>query len=184
MKILILLIILIQSLVQPKIGSVPLTKLDGKTGYIERDKKLKATVIYFLSPECPLCQSYSVNIKSLAAKYQNKEIRFIAIVPGSDFSVNEILLFRIRYKLQAIPFYVDPKLELAHLLKASITPEVFVLDQNENLVYSGRIDNWAYELSRKRKVITEHDLENVLKAITGNKKITYHKTTAVGCFIE
>ncbi|MDP1727662.1 MAG: redoxin family protein [Bacteroidota bacterium] len=184
MKILFLLIILIQGLVQPKMGSVLLTKLDGKPGYIERDKKLKATVIYFLSPECPLCQSYSVNIKSLAAKYQNKGIRFIAIVPGTDFNANEILLFRIKYKLQSISFYIDPKLEMVHLLKASITPEVFVLDQNENLIYSGRIDNWAYELSRKRKVITEHDLENVLAAVDMNAKIKYRKTKAVGCFIE
>lgn len=184
MKILILLIIAFQGLVQPKIGSVQLTKLDGKPGYIESNKKLNATVLYFLSPECPLCQSYSINIKSLAAKYQNKGFRFIAIVPGTDFNANEILFFRIKYKLQNIPFYFDPKLELVHMLKANITPEVFVLDKNENLLYSGRIDNWAYELSRKRKVITEHDLENVLAAIAGNKKITYRKTKAVGCFIE
>jgi hypothetical protein len=52
------------------------------------------------------------------------------------------------------------------------------------LVYSGRIDNWAYELGKKRTVITSHDLENVLQNLSAGKEVKPFQTKAVGCFIN
>ncbi len=183
MQILILFISILWSLEKPDLGSARLTRLDG-TPYSFNKGSGQPTVIYFLSPECPLCQNYSLNIKKYAENYQGKGIRFMAIIPGTTFSPAKVSVFRIKYKLQQVPFYFDPNLELVHLLKASVTPEVFVLDKKDQLIYSGRIDNWAYDIGKKRKVITEHDLENVLASLSQNTTITYRKTKAVGCFIE
>ncbi len=144
----------------------------------------KATVILFLSPECPLCQSYSLTIKQLQNEFKSKNIRFVAVVPGTTYTSQNIMAFKHKYKLQQLEWFTDTKLELTHKLKAQITPEVFVINQKKELVYQGRIDNWAYELSKKRTVITQHDLKNVLTLITNGKAVSYYKTKAVGCFIE
>jgi len=161
-----------------------LKNLEGKFEYVGNLKKMKAYVIFFLSPECPLCQSYSLTIKKLNEKFKSKGIDFVAIVPGTEYSLLKIVEYRNGYGLKNIPFYLDPDYAFAKQSKATITPEVFVLNQNNQVVYSGRIDNWAYELGKKRAVITSHDLENVLQNLSIGKTVQPYQTKAVGCFIN
>jgi thiol-disulfide isomerase/thioredoxin len=156
----------------------------GKLTYIQLSAASKGTVIYFLSPECPLCQSYSLTIKEIEIAYSKKGFQFYAIIPGKEFTKNEVIIFKNKYKLSALPFLFDPNLALAKYTKASITPEVFVYAPSGQKVYNGRIDNWAYELSKKRTVITENDLRNVLKKLDQNVSIKPYQTKAVGCFIN
>jgi thiol-disulfide isomerase/thioredoxin len=167
-----------------KFKGMSLKNIEGKLEYIGNSNKKKAYVILFLSPECPLCQSYSLTIKQLYEKYHTKEIAFAAIVPGTDYSLSKIVEYRNGYGLKNIPFYLDPNYAFAKQSKATITPEVFVLNQNNQLVYSGRIDNWAYELGKKRAVITSHDLEIVLQNLSIGKTVQPYQTKAVGCFIN
>jgi thiol-disulfide isomerase/thioredoxin len=161
-----------------------LKSLEGKIEHIGNTKKKKAYVIFFLSPECPLCQSYSLTIKQIYEKYQAKGAEFVAIIPGTDYSLLKIVAFRNGYGLKDIPFFLDPNYAFSKQTKASITPEVFVLNQNNQLVYNGRIDNWAYELGKKRAVITEHDLKNALENLCSGIKFKPYQTKAVGCFIN
>ncbi len=163
--------------------NVQLYNLEGKLVHLNF-KNSKATVILFLSPECPLCESYSLNIRNLLVQYTNKDIRFLAIIPGKEYSKEQVISFRNKYQLKDLTFWFDPKYNLCESLGATITPEVFVVNRTGQRLYSGRIDNWAYELGRKRKVITEHDLLNVLTAIQEGKSIKPYQTKAVGCFIK
>lgn len=64
---------------------------------------------------------------------------------------------------------------LAKYLKATTTPEVFVLNNKGEVVYSGAIDNWAIDLGEKRQVITEFYLKDALNALLQNKKIAVKK---------
>lgn len=162
---------------------VQLYDLEGKVVQLNF-KVSKATVLFFLSPECPLCESYSLNIRNLIAQYASKDINFLAIIPGKEYSSEQVIRFRNKYQLKSLKFLFDPKYQLCEALGATITPEVFVLTRNGQRVYSGRIDNWAYELSKKRKVITEHDLLNVLQNIQQNKPLKPYQTKAVGCYIR
>lgn len=143
----------------------------------------KARVYIFLSPECPLCQSYSLTLRNLYDQYHQKGIEMIGIIPGTDFTTAQILEYRIKYK---IPFTLlkDEKLQVVKKYKGTTTPEAVVVSSAGKVLYQGRIDNWAYELGKKRKVITEHDLQNALESIIANKPIKVTQTKPVGCFIE
>jgi peroxiredoxin len=143
----------------------------------------KPTVYIFLSPECPLCQSYSLTIRNLFEAYRVKGIQLIGIVPGSDYDAATIKQFMRKYNLP-IPIYTDPSFAFTKHLKATITPEAFFVNPNGVVLYSGRIDNWAYELGKKRKVITEKDLQNALEAFTQQQPIKVTQTKAIGCYIE
>lgn len=168
---------------QNSIQQIPLLDLKGHTFYLNNLHKYKATVIVFMSPECPLCQSYTLTINQFIQKYANKSVQFIGVVPTNDFSVNDIVDYKRKYKSN-LTLMRDTKSQLVKKIRATITPEVFLLDTKGSVLYSGRIDNWAYELGRKRTVITEHDLKNALEAVVNNKPIKVKKTKAVGCFIE
>jgi peroxiredoxin len=161
-----------------------LKTIEGKQIPLAVNAGQKALVLLFVSPECPLCQSYSLTIRQLYTKYKSQGFQFVAIVPGTDFTKDEIIKFRNSYGLKGISFCVDPSYSFSKQLQASITPEVFVVNQKKEIIYSGRIDNWAYELGKKRTVITEHDLANVLENTNKGIAIKPYQTKAVGCFIN
>lgn len=166
-----------------KPADVVLLDLKGNKVSLASLTSHKATAIIMLSPECPLCQSYTLTINNLASSYEAKGIDFIGVIPSKDFSMPVITDYRITYKPR-IRLLRDPDNKLVKVLGATITPEVFLLDPGGKVRYSGRIDNWAYELGKKRKVITEHNLRDAIDAVLAGKPVTITKTKAVGCFIE
>ncbi len=183
MKPLVLYILIILFVCKCTAQNFALKTLEGKTIYIQHFQKYKGTVIYFISPECPLCQGYSQTINQIKKQYESKKFRFIAVVSGKYFNTLQVKNFVQEY-LFNIPVYMDNDFNLARKLNATVTPQVFVLNQYQQIKYSGRIDNWAYDVGKKRKIITEHDLLNALYAVDKNKQIIKPKTKAVGCFIE
>jgi len=143
----------------------------------------KAKAVIFLSPACPLCQGYSLTLRKLYESYHSKGIEFEGVVSGSSFSAGEIKEYKKKFK---IPFQIvsDPGMLLAQTYHATITPEVIILDPGNKVLYSGRIDNWAYALGRRRQSVTENNLKDALEDILNNREIKTPKTTAIGCFIE
>jgi peroxiredoxin len=140
------------------------------------------TVYVFLSESCPICQSYTLTLKNLYKKYNNKNISFIGVFPNYYSDADSITAFKKKY---SIPFelIVDKDAAITKRLNATITPEVFVENEAHQLLYSGRIDDSFYALGKRRKIISSNDLENVLQQIVTFQKINIPPTQAVGCII-
>ncbi len=157
--------------------------ISGKQVSLEALSRKHLTVIYFVAPDCPLCQSYSLTMRQLSETYKGKNVMMLGVIAGTDYSDMEIITFKKKY---SIPFtlYKDPDFLIVKQFEATITPEVVVLDTQGKVVYQGRIDNWAYELGKKRKVITEHNLNDALESVLKGEKVKVPRTKAVGCFIE
>lgn len=143
----------------------------------------KASVFIFLSPECPLCQNYSKVLNELYKKYSVENIQFYGVASGSTYSVDEVESYRTSYEI-SFPIIMDIEYQFAHLFGASKTPQVFVLDEKKEIIYNGAIDNWAFALGKKRQVVTEHYLSDVLEAIVSNQQIKVAQTETIGCIIE
>ncbi len=157
--------------------------ISGKQVSLDGLSRNHITVVCFVAPDCPLCQSYSLTLRQLNETYKGKNVTMLGIIAGTDYSDMEIINFKKKYN---IPFalYKDPDFSVVKHFGASITPEVVVLDAKGKVVYQGRIDNWAYELGKKRKVITEHNLKDALESVLKGETVKVPRTKAVGCFIE
>lgn len=164
------------------ISEVELTDLNGELVTIHPSKH-PLTVIYFLSPECPLCINYTKEIKRLDETFHLKGVAFFGVFPGEWYSAAEINDFRIKYHID-VPFYIDPKNKLVHALDATVTPECFVIDSTAQLVYSGKIDNWVNALGKKKLEVSEAYLEDALVAALEGKAPKTAKTKPIGCLIE
>jgi hypothetical protein len=140
-------------------------------------------VIVFFSPECPLSENYTLNTNNLLKKYSDRSITFIGIVSGESYSDDEIIEFINKFKIQ-FDVFNEPRGELAELLHATITPECFVLNEKNNVVYQGAIDNWAVDLGKKRTKITEHYLDDAIQHVLNNTTLNTSFVEAVGCYIE
>ena len=144
------------------------------------DKGVK--VLVFLNPECPLCQSYTREIKHLQIVY-NDQIDFYGVLPGSFYSQQEMDSFLNVYELPLEIIY-DHNYNLVNDLKASITPEVYLIDENNKVQYQGLIDNWLGELGRKRQFVSQYYLKDAIESFINGEEISIKKTKAIGCFIE
>jgi hypothetical protein len=59
-----------------------------------------------------------------------------------------------------------------------------VTDRAEELIYSGRIDDWAWDIGQKKLQAEHHDLEEALEAISKNDFRKRKSKLAIGCVIE
>jgi thiol-disulfide isomerase/thioredoxin len=140
----------------------------------------KNTIFVFLSPECPLCKNYMLTLNNLCKKYP--EVNIIGVVPGKSYTLKDINLFAESYNA-LFEIYLDKNKTLTSVLKAKVTPEAVVIDQNGNVRYRGLIDNWQAKLGVKRKVITDHYLDDALHEIN-TASYKYVGTTPLGCLIN
>ena len=139
-------------------------------------------VLVFISPECPLCQSYTREIKQLQQKYNDK-LDFFGVLPGQSYSRQEVDLFLNVYDLP-IDIIYDKYYHLVNELGATITPEVYLIDKNNIVQYQGLIDNWLGELGRKRQIVSEYYLNDAIESFLSGEEVKIKKTKAIGCFIE
>jgi hypothetical protein len=136
----------------------------------------------FLSPECPLCKSYTGVLNQLNRQYAGR-LQVTGIIPGRTYQQEEVDSFIRKYKI-TYPLYIDPSLDLSHYLQASVTPQVILLDKDSRLVYKGAIDNWYKALGKPGARVTEHYLQDAIEAALHHSQPATRRTNTVGCQIN
>lgn len=111
---------------RPPLDAIALKDVEGAVARIDPATS-PFTVIYFLAPECPLCLNYTRSLRMLSEDTAFCDVRFIGVFSGEWVTANEVREFSLRHRLE-FPMLMDARLELAHALKATVTPEAFLID--------------------------------------------------------
>lgn len=143
----------------------------------------KVSVYVFLGPECPISQQCTLELGQLYRAYGQKGIVFIGVVPGTFYSRAEVEEFKTAYHI-AFPVVRDTVYELTRRLKATITPQAIVTGAQNEILYSGAIDNSYIALGKKNKHVSAEYLRDALEAVVGGRAVAVKKTSPVGCRIE
>ena len=164
--------------INTRIANFTLQDLNGKPVSLHDLKPPKAVVVVFLSFDCPVSNSYAQPLAELQRTYAAKGITFLGVAVAEDKAA-----LAKQVKEFAIPFAVlrDPTFAAVDALKASTTPEVFVLDHNFVMRYRGRIDNGYYARLKKNPSVSRHDLREALDDLLAGKAVRQPVTPAVGC---
>ncbi len=162
--------------------NIELMTNEGKSNKFVQIENNGASVFVFLSPECPLCINYTLTLNQLFQKFKDRRVVFYGVFPGKYYSKKKINRFVKKYDLK-FNIVLDPDYGLTKKYNATVTPEAVFIGSNGLKLYSGKIDNWAYELGKKRTVITEHYLEDSIDSYLNGKEIKIKITEPVGCFI-
>ena len=138
----------------------------------------KATVVMFISTQCPVFNHYNERIIALHNDYKDQDVQFIGINSNRNESVEEIAEHN---KTSKFDFVVLKDLgnKIADKFKARRTPEVYLLDEKRRLRYRGAIDN-------SQKDPETHYLRETLDLVVAGKEIHENrkKTKAFGCTIK
>lgn len=165
----------------PQLDSVELTDPYGKPHQLAEYRTGNWTVVTFLGTECPLVRLYAQRLSDLADEFSSRGVSFVGVNSNCQDSLTEISAYRRRYDL-GIPLLKDVGHHLADALGAERTPQVFVLDRDNNIRYQGRIDD-QYGVGYSREKPTRQDLRLALAALTSGRMVEVPNTEAVGCYI-
>ena len=58
-----------------------------------------------------------------------------------------------------------------------------MVDSTGKIVYRGRINNFYEDFGKPRRVITQHDLRDALKAVLAGQPAPNPRGECIGCFI-
>jgi len=141
----------------------------------------KATVLYFIDHDCPICNSYVPEMNRIAKQFAPQKVRFFAIYSEVGTPVDVERKHDKAYGF-AFPAASDPDLSFAHSLGATVTPEAIVWAGGK-VVYRGRIDNTYASIGVRRLQATAHDLKDVLDELLSGRPVSHPVTQAIGCYI-
>jgi peroxiredoxin len=161
-----------------KIDNVTFQQTGGKTVTLQDLQGKKATIVVFLSFECPVSKSYSEPLVQMAKAYP--DVAFIGVSSNEDETAAQLARYAQEFKI-TFPVLKDNRHAAADAFQAAMTPEAFLLDKDRVLRYRGRIDNLYAARLRKNNLTTRQDLRQALDELLASKAIGEPATLVVGC---
>jgi len=144
----------------------------------------KGLLVVFTCNHCPYAKAVWPRIIALAADAGKKGINTVAINPNIHpeypEDAPEVMKERIEEWKIPFPYLVDESQDVARAYKAQCTPDIFLFDENDKLVYHGRVDdNWQDESKVKH-----HELKEALDDLAAGRPIAKEQFPSIGCSIK
>jgi len=143
----------------------------------------KASVLFFITNDCPIANSYAPEIARICASYQTKGIHCTLVYTDPALTDAAARRHAQDFHHGDYPKVIDRRHELVKATGVTITPEAAVIDRAGKVVYRGRIDDSYASIGQPRRPARTLDLRNALDAIISAKPIPSPETQAVGCYI-
>ena len=156
--------------------------IDGNIRRLGDEDGAGAAALVFIDAECPVSARYLGELNEFAAAAEKADIDFYAVVSSPKRTWADARKLRDDYGLDA-PVLLDPSGDLAARLRPVTLPEAFVVNEEDRLIYRGRIDDRFAEVGRLRRVIGSRDLLDAF-AVAHDRRIAARVTEPVGCHFE
>jgi hypothetical protein len=143
----------------------------------------KASVLFFITNDCPISNSYAPEVQRICAEYSPKNVACSLIYVDPSLTAADVRKHLTEFRYSGISAFLDPTHKLARAAGATVTPEAAVIGPAGQVLYRGRIDNVYAGLGKRRPEATEHDLRNAIEETLSGKPVSTPVTKAVGCYI-
>ena len=145
--------------------------------------KSRAVVLFFMTTDCPLSNSYIPEMNRIRDNYAGRGVSLYAVQTDTTISDAEVRKHAADFRL-TFPVLLDPTQMLVRSIGATVTPQVAVLSSDGTLQYLGRIDNRVADFDKRRPAATQSDLRDALEAVLAGKPVAQSRTDAIGCYIN
>ena len=166
----------------PEIGAAfpgfELPDLDGETNTLEQYRG-KVVVIDMTSHHCPWVQGADPHMIELTEKYADDEVVFISINSNEAETVEQIKEYVDKIEKPHITLKDEGNV-YADALGARVTPEMYVIDKEGNLVYHGAFDNRSSAPDKG----DEAYVDNAIQAALAGEAADPDRVRAWGCTIK
>lgn len=164
--------------------TIKMKNVDGEMLSIADVQGEKGTLVIFTCNSCPWARGWEERIVALGNEYSEKGLG-VLLINSNDPSVNaadsfEMMQQRVAEKGYKVPYVVDEDSRLARAFGATRTPEAFLFDNNDRLIYSGAID----DNMRHPEAVENHYLKDAVEALLNGTQVSINATKALGCTIK
>ncbi len=170
----------------PAPGFELLDTISGRKLKYEQIKGDKGTVVMFICNHCPYVKHVNDELVRLAKDYMPEGIGFVAISSNDITRYPEDAPDKMKETAEKLgypfPYLYDETQDVARAYQAACTPDFFVFDQNDKLVYRGQLDD-----SRPGNEIpvTGKDLRRSLDFLLEGKIVPEEEQKpSIGCSIK
>lgn len=162
-----------------------LVNVDGRTVSLADFDDASALLIIFMCNHCPFVIHVADHLAQLTAEYQQREVAVVGISSNdaSNYPQDspEQMVHEAQNRGYAFPYLFDEDQDVAIAYKAACTPDFYVFDGEQKLVYRGQMD-----ASRPDSGIpvTGEDLRAALDAVLSGNPVAAKQKPSIGCNIK
>ncbi|KAA5542216.1 thioredoxin family protein [Roseiconus nitratireducens] len=162
-----------------------LTDTDGNTVTLADFAGKKALLVMFICNHCPYVKHVADQLKSLTDDYLAKGVAVVAISSNDADEYPDdspaAMADEKAARGYAFPYLYDADQSVAKAYAAACTPDFYVFDSDQTLVYRGQLDS-----SRPKTDIpvTGEDLRGALDAVLAGKPPVENQRASLGCNIK
>lgn len=162
-----------------------LPNVDGRMVSLADFEGAPALLVIFMCNHCPYVIHVADGLARLTHEYQQRGVAVVGI-NSNDVSMHpadspERMVAEAEDRGYTFPYLYDETQEVAHAYRAACTPDFFLFDKNQKLVYRGQMDS-----SRPQSGIpvTGQDLRAALDAVLAGKPVPTEQKPSLGCNIK
>ena len=162
-----------------------LVNVDGQTVARDDFSDAPALLVIFMCNHCPYVIHVADQLAQLAAEYQQRGVAIVGI-NSNDASKYpqdspEQMVHEAEQRGYVFPYLFDDDQSVAKAYLAACTPDFFVFDKEQELVYRGQMDS---SRPKSETQPTGEDLRAALDKVLAGELPTQEQTPSIGCNIK
>ena len=162
-----------------------LPNVDGKTVSNDDFKASKALVVIFMCNHCPFVKHLRDGLAKFAKDYQARGVAVVGISSNDVASHPDDspakMIEEHKSTGYTFPYLYDATQKVAQAYKAACTPDFFVFDHQQALVYRGQFDS---SRPGNGQPVTGIDLRNAVDNLLGGNRPLETQRPSIGCNIK
>ena len=157
----------------------------GKTVALSDFYGAPALVVVFMCNHCPFVKHIRAGLAQLGRDYLPRKVAMIGINSNDAANYPADSPAKMAEEAKAagylFPYLYDESQKVAQAYRAACTPDIFLFDGEQRLVYRGQLDD-----SRPGNGIpvTGKDLRSAIDAVLAGKPISPNQKPSIGCNIK
>lgn len=163
--------------------SLPST--DGTTVSLDDFTGAPALLVIFMCNHCPFVIHVAEELAKLGREYRERGVAIVGISSNDAEAypddAPEKMVLEVKQRGYAFPYLYDETQAAAKAYRAACTPDFFLFDGDQKLVYRGQLDASRPESGIP---VTGADLRAALDAILAGETVGADQTPSIGCNIK
>lgn len=162
-----------------------LVNVDGKTVSLGDFADAPALLVVFMCNHCPYVIHIADQFAQFAHEYMARGLAIVGIssndVANYPADSPEQMVAEAENRGYPFPYLYDETQEVAQSYRAACTPDFFLFDKHQQLVYRGQFDSSRPDSGIP---VTGEDLRSAVDAVLGGKKPPEQQKPSLGCNIK
>ncbi len=144
----------------------------------------RPVLVLFLCPHCPFVKHVEPELSRLQAEFTGR-VALLGFCSNSPLTHPQDGLEGMRAQAAALgwtfPYLLDPDQAIAKDFRAACTPDLFLFDAAQRLVYRGQLDD---SRPGNNLPLDGHDLRAAITALLAGQPVPLEQKPSIGCSIK